>query len=240
MRKHAAAVAGVTKLVAEDELYDPKRHDELWMLRYVLSHTKGGVPAAARAARFTLAWRAANGMDELAVALRDTSCIDHPWIVRAHKTHITPGAVQYRHPDERRGPILLCSLVGVDYHAAMRLLPREQHAASMRVMQEWFFLRCDSVTRRAGRLTKAARFVQVRGFKMGSLNREWLKMDANIAKEMEVRRALLPQRSCRDHVRAFASVREIACKCMAKIIVACVCMWKRAFVNTAGITCALC
>ena len=51
MAKHAAAVTAVTKLVAQDDLYDPARHDELWMLRFVLSHAKGGVPAAARAAR---------------------------------------------------------------------------------------------------------------------------------------------------------------------------------------------
>ena len=61
----------------------------------------------------------------------------------------------------------------------------QEYAESMRIMNEWFFVRCDQVTRQTGRLTKCARFVQIRGFSMRALNREWMNMDAALAKDME-------------------------------------------------------
>jgi hypothetical protein len=72
-----------------------------------------------------------------------------------------------------------------DYYAAMNKLSRDDYAAYIFVLNEWNYMVCDRVTRETGRLTKATRFVQCRGFALRSLNREWLKMDGAVAKEME-------------------------------------------------------
>lgn len=213
---HAARLAELRQLVAVDSLYDARRHDDLWLLRYLLSHNKGkgSVAAAAKAARGTLRWRAEHRMDELACELETTPAIAHPNVTRQHRYHVKPHGIRFLLPDPMRGPILLGSMVDFDYgtahgaaggpsHAAAarhtrvrRALPVaraeetmrrpvEEYAASMRTMQEWFFMQCDRVTRQTGRLTKSARFIQVHGLSFRALNREWLKMDAAIAKEME-------------------------------------------------------
>ena len=58
LRKHAVGVSALREQVSRDPLYDPQRHDDLWLLRFYLSHhVKGGVAAAAAAARATLRHR---------------------------------------------------------------------------------------------------------------------------------------------------------------------------------------
>ena len=108
------------QLVSIDEHFDETRHDDLWLLRFILSHVKSAkasdVAAAAKAARSTLAWRASRGMDEINRQLQTMLSPDeHPNIAEAHASHVSPNCCYFAQPDETRGPVILVALTGLDF-----------------------------------------------------------------------------------------------------------------------------
>ena len=187
--ENASKIEALRELVKVDPLYDANRHDDLWLLRYLLSHTRGGVKAAAKAARYTLAWREENRMDELAAELNASTALEpaiaHPDVVKVHKIHVKPHGIRHIQPDKTRGPVLLANMVDFDYATTVKLISRDEYAMMIKCMLEWVYIQCDRVTRETGKLTKSARFIQVKGLSAFSLDREWLKLDGQVAKEME-------------------------------------------------------
>ena len=145
---------------------------------------------AAKAVATTLAWRKSNRMDELSAELKELErpllpLEEHRFIRKGFETYIAPGGMRFVHPNPTRGPILIASMVQFDYNAAMRKLTRAEYTNINLAMNEWNAMQCDVVTRATGRLTKAARLVSCKGFRVGSLNRQWLKLDGDVAKEMQ-------------------------------------------------------
>ena len=187
--ENASKIEALRELVKVDPLYDANRHDDLWLLRYLLSHTRGGVKAAAKAARYTLAWREENRMDELAAELNASTALEpaiaHPDVVKVHKIHVKPHGIRHIQPDKTRGPVLLANMVDFDYATTVKLISRDEYAMMIKCMLEWVYIQCDRATRETGKLTKSARFIQVKGLSAFSLDREWLKLDGQVAKEME-------------------------------------------------------
>jgi hypothetical protein len=184
LEANSEKIAFLRSSLLDNPLFDSRLHDDLWLLRFLLSHKKS-VPAAAKAARTTLAWRQAHDMDTISAAIRENPAVEHPFFLHAHKIHVRPGGIHIVTPDKRRGPCLIAAMTGFDYGAAMQDLSREEYVRYMLVLNEWAFNECDRVTRATGRLTKLARFVQAKNFSVRSLNREWLNMDGAVAKEME-------------------------------------------------------
>ena len=185
---NAVAISRLRTALLDNPLFDPVRHDELWLLRFLLSHKKS-VTAAAKAARTCLQWRKEHDMDKLAAKMRATpgsrGATSHPVFQYGHRRHVSPGGMHLLLPDPQRGPILVGDMTKFDYNAAMEKLTREEYTAFARIFNEWFFNECDRVTRETGLLTKSARFVQCRDFSVRALNRDWLKMDGQVSKEME-------------------------------------------------------
>jgi hypothetical protein len=50
--------------LASDPLYEPNKHDDLWIVRFLLSH-KQKVKAVTKAAQYTLQFRAKHQLDEV-------------------------------------------------------------------------------------------------------------------------------------------------------------------------------
>lgn len=184
LEANAKSIALLRSRLSDDPLFDHLQHDDFWILRFLLSHKKS-VPAALKAARTTLVWRKSRGMDALSAQLRAAPAVEHPYFVHVYRIHVRPGGINLVTPDHRRGPCLIAAMIGFDYAAVMRDMSREDYERYMLVINEWAYLECDRVSRATGRLTKACRFVQCKGFSVRSLNREWLNMDGAIAKEME-------------------------------------------------------
>ena len=90
LAEHASNLSALRALVSVDPHYNPSLHDDLWLLRFLLSHLRkaNGVAAAARAARTTLAWRADNGMDALNEELQRTVVLEHPNFAVPHRSHL--------------------------------------------------------------------------------------------------------------------------------------------------------
>ena len=187
LAENAVAISALRTALLDHPLFRPREHDELWLLRYVLSHKKS-VAAAAKAARYTLQWRQEHAMDQLAAELRATpgerGLASHPAFVLVHKAHVQPGGIHLVQPHPQRGPLLIGTMTLFDYTAAMAI-PRVAYLRYIQCINEWSFNECDRVTRETGLLTKQARFVQCKNFRLGSLNREWLALDGQVSKEME-------------------------------------------------------
>ena len=189
---HAASLSALREHVSVDALYSPEKHDDLWLLRFLLSHLKpgkeaSGVRSAAKAARSTLAWRAANSMDQISVQLQTMlSADEHPNIADCHANHMLPDCCLFVQPDASRGPLILCDLAGLDVAKCMQHVTRDEYAMLLATMNEWCFVKCDRVSRATGRLTKTCRVLTLKRADARKLiHQEYLKRDGACAKEIE-------------------------------------------------------
>ena len=192
LAKHAASLAGLRELVSVDALYRPDKHDDLWLLRFLLSHIKpgkeaSGIIAAAKAARSTLAWRAAHGMDEISLQLQTMRSADeHPNVSTCHASHMLPKCCLFVQPVATRGPLILCDLAGLDVVKCMQHVTRDEYAMLIATMNEWCHVTCDRATRATGRLTKTCRVLTLkRADSRKLIHQEYLKRDGAVAKEIE-------------------------------------------------------
>lgn len=185
LAENSAEVAALRRALESYPLFDTHVHDELWLLRYILSHKKSGVAAAAAAARHTLEWRRDNRIDELSAALRSVPLDEFPPVKYAHSTHVEPDAVRFVQPNASRGPLALALLPGFNFNKAASSLSQEEYSTMLYCINEWFFLACDRATRETGRLTKSCRLLNCKGFSTSRLNRAHLKMDGAIGKKIE-------------------------------------------------------
>ena len=185
---HASEVRALREAVKGDALFDAAKHDDLWLLRFLLSQKKDVAKAARRWRRRSRGGRA-TGWTSSPPSSRSSSeaaaARGAPLHPQGFETYIAPGGMRFVHPNPTRGPILVASMVQFDYNAAMRKLTRAEYTNINLAMNEWNAMQCDVVTRATGRLTKAARLVSCKGFRVGSLNRQWLKLDGDVAKEMQ-------------------------------------------------------
>ena len=157
---HASEVRALREAVKGDALFDAAKHDDLWLLRFLLSQKKD-VAKAAKAVATTLAWRKSNRMDELSAELKELErkqrpLEEHRFIRKGFETYIAPGGMRFVHPNPTRGPILVASMVQFDYNAAMRKLTRAEYTNINLAMNEWNAMQCDVVTRATSRGPTAA------------------------------------------------------------------------------------
>ena len=187
---HAAPLAALRTAVAADELYRPALHDDLWLLRFWLSHktasggSNAGVAAAAKAARATLRYRHAHDLDG-----KDTR---HEWPDEgserpAYKGFfgcVAPACLMHCLPHPDRGIVSFVVLSGLDMHAMGKLKPEDSlrgHAA----FTEWSYQMIDAISRRTGRLTKASRLIEMRGMRIGAIDRTYIQQDGANSKATE-------------------------------------------------------
>jgi len=181
--KHIDSIEALRTLVGVSEHYEPSRHDDLWLLRFVLTHAgrSGGLKAAAKAALATLAFRKAHDLDAENFATKP-EVLD---VMRRFYAHASPGAVTYYAPDADRGVMIVGLLRAVDFHKIANDVTAEETLVWGRVSAEWVFRQCDEVTRRTGYLTKYARIVDMKGWGFSQLNRAFQKRQRESSKELE-------------------------------------------------------
>lgn len=187
LEKHSDDMESLRKLVTVDNpLYNADYHDDLWLLRFLLFHKK---PAkAAKAALNTMKYRSEHGLDvpeELGWLIPLVEGADIPDVFRPYTERLENDAVFHTQPHDDRGVIAYIRLVGVDMTRMVSEVPKEELRATMRCTNEFYFRVLDEVTRRTGRLTKMVRLIDLDGITAKKLNRKFLKIDGQIAKEVE-------------------------------------------------------
>jgi hypothetical protein len=180
--KHASKLSSLRSIVSRDANYEPALHDDIWLLRFLLTHLpKGGIAAAASAATETMAWRRAHGMDDpkLPVAQKVGS------VAKMYAALRDPAAISYFVPDADRGLLLVAVPALIDFHKASTTLTEEEQKEAHRLSTEWVFRFCDAATRRTGYLTKYVRIVDLEGLKFSHINREFQRRDSKNSKAIE-------------------------------------------------------
>lgn len=182
--EHAEQLAALRSAVCDDPLFDPKRHDEIWLLRFVLSH-KSNIPASASAVRGCLAFRKQHNMDDPNLPICGPAALEVPEVAKLFSLMASPAAQLYYTPDANRGAILIITPAMVNTHAIIDNLSIEEHFLEQRLAAEWLFRQGDETTRRTGYLTKYVRLVNLDGMTLSKLNRDFMKRLAAIAGQME-------------------------------------------------------
>lgn len=159
-----------------DPLYDADKHDDLWILRFLLSHKKH-TKVALKAAQTTLVFRKESKLDEQDIRGDPVggNCKDKA--VVEYQAHISNDALMFVVPDAKRGVIAFFRYAGIDQHALVKNVDEVVWLPTFGYISEWSFQWVDYVTRTTGRLTKSVRLIDMEGFSLSSISRENLRRD---------------------------------------------------------------
>jgi len=207
LAKHSAAVEGVRNAIQSDEnkickdLYNhsdnANRYDDIWILRFVLSH-KGNVTSASKAALATIRFRDEKKLNELGdIRHRIRSlgvCADD--ILYKNGSKPLPGHKLYNSfcaenaafttlPDKDRGIIFYSDIGKIDVPGLAKGMSEEDLKYTLMHYKEATFQVLDDVTRRTGRLTKLMQILDMSNCHLRNLSRTYIKRDGACNKALE-------------------------------------------------------
>jgi hypothetical protein len=179
--KHSVMITDIRTSLQDDPLYDPIKHDDLWIMRYVLSH-KTNVVRATTAAKKFLVYRKERRLDD--VDIRDSppglDCQNEG--VRQFYNCLSDKGMVFSNPDPNRGVVLSILLAGWDQ---TKIAALSEHHWPFWYFLEWMFQILDSTTRKTGRLTKGIRFMDMKGFSLRQNNQECLNRNTKNASDCQ-------------------------------------------------------
>ena len=184
--KHAHAIMTLRALVSAEPHFDPRLHDDLFLLRFVLSHEKkGGIAAAAAAAKGTIAFRFARGLDDPSVPVGGQAALKVVAVAKLYAALRDPAGISYYVPDPDRATVLVAVPALLDFHKMVATLSDEEQTLAHGYSTEWLWRQADAVTRRTGYLTKYVRLVDLNGMSLRNFSRDFQRRDAKNAKAIE-------------------------------------------------------
>ena len=182
LTEHGDKIEKIREGIKDDPLFDGRKHDDLWILRFWLSHKK--TKQAIAAAKSTLELRNKYNLDSKDIRGETPHKTEEPrskeyWEVRCRGDGIVCAV-----PDKQRGVICFIKFAQMNPEAA-KLLSQETWDYAFIYNSEWTFQWLDYVTRTTGRLTKSVRLVDMSGLSLGHFDRASTKRDGKIMNEME-------------------------------------------------------
>lgn len=168
IRTHRKMIDDIAKKLRDDPLYDPVKNDDLWILRYVLSHKK--VDKSVAAAKKFLLYRKEKDLDA-----RDMRSVEPgvdcgiPGVREFYESLEGPGVLEFSQPDPQRGVFLTFLLGHCDQSKLAKISDQDW---PFWYFLEWMFQKLDSVTRRTGRLTQGLRIIDMKGYSIRQNNKE--------------------------------------------------------------------
>ena len=188
MAMHESDLVALRACVCHEDHYDARRHDDLFLLRFLLTHLakgRGGIDAAAKAATATIAWRAAHGLDDPALICGGDAALEAGPVAKFYAALSARDAISYYVPDGDRGPVLVAVPGLLDFHHMVAAMSEEEQTVAHRLSNEWLWRQCDEVTRRTGFLTKYVRLIDLNGMSLRGISRNFQKRDAKNSKAIE-------------------------------------------------------
>ena len=135
--QHADKLAMLRSRVCDEEHYDAARHDDIFLLRFVLSHLpcnlplgstgrQAGMQAAVKAVQSTIAWRARHGFDEPGLLCGGPDALVLGPVATFYASMTVRDAVSYYVPDADRGAVLVAVPGLLDFHHMVATLSEEE------------------------------------------------------------------------------------------------------------------
>jgi hypothetical protein len=176
-------IGAMREELKKDPLYSPMKHDDLWVLRFLLSHTK--VKPAMKAAQHTLQFRKEHKLDEVDIRSQSLDKNSPNQALAKFRSHCDDDAGIFSIPDPRRNVVHYVRFAGIKQHAVVENLTSEECLEAYINFTEWSFQWLEYITRTTGRLTKLLRLIDLKGFKLSMLNSENISRDGKNMGTME-------------------------------------------------------
>lgn len=190
LEQHASKLAELRAILEKEASYSAEHYDNLWMLRFLLSHKK--VSKAAAAAINTMKFRQERGLNNLGdIRHKLLDHMDHKSdryfdINKKYLAFCTGNtALMYAQPNLDRGLIQIISPGHIDMAGVVENMDHEEVLNLYLMTNEIIYQILDEVTRRTGKLTKLLRIMDATGFALSSFNGEYIKRDAAANKQLE-------------------------------------------------------
>lgn len=154
----------------DNPLYDPlMKHDDLWCVRFLLSH-KGNVEKSLQSANTTLLFRKKHNLDD--VDLRQTPPQDYknirrPAFNRFMTSGVGSGSLIYS--VEEKTVVAYINIGCLSTHDLAEL-DTDDWVSALAFVNEWNYQWLDYMTRTTGRLTKSVRLVDVGTVQLGQID----------------------------------------------------------------------
>mmetsp|Transcript_30733 Transcript_30733/g.56958 ORF Transcript_30733/g.56958 Transcript_30733/m.56958 type:complete len:314 (-) Transcript_30733:97-1038(-) len=190
LEEHSSDIGTVRAAIQTHPLYDSSRYDDIWILRFVLSH-KNDVDAASRAAMATMEFREAHNLNEkdLRGKIKHLDGVPSSEYGLPHSEKVEHCAEKYAAlvtlPDEHRGPIMYIYLSHLHMNKINETMTQEDLKHYTIYINEAVYQVLDSITRKTGRLTKLLKIVDIDGITLKKMNRGHISKDAAASKELD-------------------------------------------------------
>jgi CRAL/TRIO domain len=178
-----------TELQATEPLYNAQKHDDLWIVRFLLSH-KLNVHKAIQAAKDTLLFRRTYKLDESDIRFAPPGPDVPNAALQRYIKYCAPDMFQIVVPDAKLGVVVFLDIAGFDQHGLVQNLHDDDWLPSSIYVAEFSHQWVDYLSRTTGRLTGSIRVVDASNLSLKSLNREWFRRDT---KAMKVTENCFPQ-----------------------------------------------
>lgn len=193
LKKHGDKIEEVRNIIKEESLYNKddnaKRYDDIWILRFVLSHKKN-VKSAAKAAIKTMQYREEwklNEMGDIRHKFPSQTAGDDQWPFTAafNTNSATDDCMLHTQPDDNRGIITYIRLQDLNQQGLYESTTIEDMKQTYIYLNECIFQVHDAVTRKTGRLTKHLRIVDMGNLGFRDMHMKYLKRDGEASKYTE-------------------------------------------------------
>jgi CRAL/TRIO domain len=185
--KHRVSIDKVKTMLEQHPLFDySNKHDDLWILRFCMSH-KNKPKDAAKAAEHALLFRDKHQLDSQDIRFHGITkgASDLPPPFARYMEYCTEDCLQWTLPDPQRGVISFLNFGGMDQHALVKNVEEKDWLPSFLHLSEWTFQWLDYVTRVTGRLTKSIRLIDAAQVKLSGISRECNRRDGDAMGVME-------------------------------------------------------
>ena len=159
---------------ADEPLYRPLKHDDLWLVRFVLSHKKN-TKKALKAARHALEFRKQHRLDEKDIRPYPPGYrhVETNPELAAMTEYASDDTFNWCLPEGDQGNVVLfCRYAGYDQNSLVENVPESAWGPAFIYLSEWAFQWTDYITRTTGLLTKNVRLIDFEGMSMFAMNRE--------------------------------------------------------------------
>jgi hypothetical protein len=171
-----AAIDQVKASIETNALFDPQKHEDLWILRFVLSHKKN-LKDATKAARHALAFRDEHQLDSTDLRFHPVGPHARSEELKRYLSCCSEDALSITLPDPRRGVVGFLNVGSIHQHELVKNLDPKDWLPTFIYITEWTHQWLDYVTRTTGRLTKSVRLGDLKEFTFINMNNEANKRD---------------------------------------------------------------
>mmetsp|Transcript_21321 Transcript_21321/g.60872 ORF Transcript_21321/g.60872 Transcript_21321/m.60872 type:complete len:323 (+) Transcript_21321:98-1066(+) len=182
IKQHRQKIDKIKAEVSKHPLYEPTKHDDLWLLRYWLTQQKS--KPAIEAAIAALELRKKHNMDAWGDIRNTPPNQVKTGPVATYYSHIPKDACYFDVPDEQRSAIAYFRLSKINYQGFVNDITPEEWVQPYLYFSEWNHQWVDYVARRTGRFTKTVRFMDVSGMGLSTVPRQAANRDAKAVAEL--------------------------------------------------------